>query len=145
MVLGPRCAGCAGDPRRRPAQRRGRRGLCGRGGGGPGSFPFLPRTPGLFNKSSNSPKSLYAFTYSYPESLRGEWVGSCGSGDPATCRRCGWRPRVVLCGLEGGRDRMMSHRGCLIRRTCKLTPESHFQMNPLDSSMWMQLTFSTKL
>uniref|UniRef100_A0A8C6D7L0 JAZF zinc finger 1 n=1 Tax=Moschus moschiferus TaxID=68415 RepID=A0A8C6D7L0_MOSMO len=27
--------------------------------------------------------------------------GSCGSADPSTCGRCGRRPRVVLCGLDG--------------------------------------------
>lgn len=31
---------------------------------------------------------------------RGDGSGSSGSGGPATCRRCGWRPRIVPCGLE---------------------------------------------
>lgn len=60
MVLGPRCAGCAGDPQRRPAKRHGRG---GRGGGGAlrgRCFLFLPKTPGPFNKSINSQKPLHA-------------------------------------------------------------------------------------
>ena len=117
MVLGPSCAGCARDPRR-PAQCPGRGDRWGGGASHDGCCPFLPRTPGPFNKSFNSQKSLHTFTHSYLELLR----GVVGRVHLALVIQ---PPAEGVAGAEelpcaGWKVKMMPQRGCLIQKTCKI-------------------------
>lgn len=121
MVLGPKCAGCARDRRRRPARRPGRGGRGDRWGEGASwgrRFPFLPRTPGPFNKSFNSLKSLHTFAHSYPKPLRGV-VGQVHLAQAIQ------PPAEGVAGAQelscvGWKVKVMPQQGCLIQRTCKL-------------------------
>lgn len=71
-------------------------------GGGAGCFPFLPGTPGPFNKSLNSQESLHTLTDS--ESLRGEIQPPAEGVAGAHELSCvGWKvkgPRDVPSGLS---------------------------------------------